>query len=212
MWNTEKKISWQHWRVSAGLGSLIKDFWKGIRRWPRRGDSGGHTWTLYCFSSSLEIPFFSVSALRFGYLLAMVDFQCPDQNPWAPKSPSLWAGSTEHSTLRGSGRSAASFSAYSCIGGWKKTELVCHRRFICFWATAVTFLEKHTTSQVYNTSRLVLSPGSLNLDPWLLLQQFQEAGFTGATIRGDECFVMLKSHSLKNQSSLLYQKAHNEGK
>lgn len=211
MWNTEKKISWQHWRASGGLGSLIKDFWKDIRRWPRRGNSGGHMWTLDCFISSSEIPFFSMSAFRYGYLLTMADFQYPGQIPWVPRSPSLWAGSTEHSTLRGSGRSAESFSAYSCIWGWKKTELVCHRRPICFCATAVTFLEKHTTSQAYTTSRLVLSPGSLNLDPWLLLQQFQEAGFTGAAVRGDKRFVMLKSHSLKSQSSLSYQ-AHNEGK
>lgn len=86
--------------------------------------------------------------------------------------------SWEHYTLRGSGRSAESFSAYSCIGEWKKTELVCHRRSICFFATALTFLEKHRTSQAHTTSRDVLCPGPPNLDPRLLLQEFQEAGFT----------------------------------
>ena len=105
-------------------------------------------------------------------------------------------GSWEHYTLRGSGRSAESFSAYSCIGEWKKTELVCHRRSICFFATAVTFLEKHRTSQAHSTSRHVLSPGPSNLGCFVnsFRKQISHVAFTalvGAVISGNKCFVML---------------------
>ena len=103
------------------------------------------------FSSNSLTSLFSLSAFRHGY--QCTHFRCsvhrPDSAPIFsfPRPASLGSAdpaplSYEHQTFKGSGRSAESFSAYSCIRGWKKTELVCHRRPSCLCAAAFTFLDK----------------------------------------------------------------------
>lgn len=76
---------------------------------------------------------------------------------WTP-DPLSW----EHHTFRGSGRSTASFSTYSWIGGWKKKVLVCHRRPSCFCAAALTFLVEQR-SRVTHTARWYVPPNTHQL-------------------------------------------------
>lgn len=71
---------------------------------------------------------------------------------------------TKKTTLRGSGRSAESFSAYSCIGEWKKTELVCHRRSICFFCHCSYLRVAVTNPNSYNPGEEVQVSVSLGIE------------------------------------------------
>ena len=99
------------------------------------------------------------------------------QLPWDHETPIPlnW----KHQTFRGSGRSAESFSAYSWIGGWKKTALVCHRRPSCFCATAFTFLDKQKSRVTHSASGHVPpnTTQAIELKPMAISQRVSRGWF-----------------------------------
>ena len=136
---------------------------------------------LGCFHQQLLSPFLLLGC--FQIWLSPPSFHTFHHGPDSPPTLSLPRQASpgscdycplswDHQTFRGSGRSAESFSAYSWMGGWKKTGLVCHRRPSCVCAAAFSFLDEWK-SRVTHSARAHVPPntGPCELKPKAVSQR-----------------------------------------
>lgn len=194
------KLPEEHRKAPGRLVLPLSAFCKDVvmRRVAKERQPPGVTmWTLAAFTSNSSVPFFSLAAFRSGYHLPHFTRSITDRTllPHShflgrlPQDPATIVPlSWDHQTFRGSGRSAESFSAYSWMGGWKKTGLVCHRRPSCVCAAAFSFLDEWK-SRVTHSAHAHVPPntGPCELKPKAVSQRHSRGWFHLLTRKRSKC-------------------------